>query len=223
MYWPLRQRKTRLALFLERSLFDETGREEGREWGASSCTEDDLTYMCLFRLDDWLKALPHAAQTWGLYFSWTCKMWIRRRSRFSKDLKWRITVEVTHSNTRFVREPNTVCVCVHWSWPANAKPTAKWSSFRFRTPKNGSHGGRLVILTLFLDKVDLPVANWTGVSAIAHIDAAGEFEVFVQVVLVRKHFSTSFARKTIAHQLQAWHKNPWQTWKNSRNCTTVVP
>ena len=46
-----------------------------------------LTRMCLLRLDDWLKLLAHTWHLWGRCFSWTCRMWMRRRSRFSKDLK----------------------------------------------------------------------------------------------------------------------------------------
>lgn len=47
-----------------------------------------MDLFTLFRLEDWENALPHIWQIWGRWFSWTCKMWIRSRSRFSKDLFW---------------------------------------------------------------------------------------------------------------------------------------
>ena len=44
------------------------------------------TLICLFRLDDWLKLLPHTIHLWGLCFSCTWRICIRNLSFFSNDL-----------------------------------------------------------------------------------------------------------------------------------------
>lgn len=41
----------------------------------------------LFKLEDCENAFPQTLQTCGRWFSCTCRMWIRRRSRFSNDLQ----------------------------------------------------------------------------------------------------------------------------------------
>lgn len=55
-------------------------------WFECEETNDRFTRMCLLRLEDWLKLFAQTTHLWGLCFSCTCRMWIRSRSRFSKDL-----------------------------------------------------------------------------------------------------------------------------------------
>ena len=45
------------------------------------------TLICLLRLDDCGKDFPHTLHLCGRCFSWTCRIWMRSLSLFSKDLQ----------------------------------------------------------------------------------------------------------------------------------------